>query len=97
MKPFERHSLVLVPFPFTDRTTEKRPPDGQNGPEPAPVSIAPLRDALPAQRGSSGRTRLIDEVQYAPSLFRHLKTAVDADRKACGTGGGAELGGAGAC
>lgn len=27
---------------------------------------------------------LIDEVQYAPSLFRHLKTVVDADRKACG-------------
>ena len=24
MKPFERHSLVLVPFPFTDRATQKR-------------------------------------------------------------------------
>jgi hypothetical protein len=26
MKPFERHSLVLVPFPFTDRATQKRRP-----------------------------------------------------------------------
>lgn len=27
---------------------------------------------------------LIDEVQYAPRLFRHLKVAIDADRRACG-------------
>ena len=27
---------------------------------------------------------IIDEVQYAPTLFRHLKLAVDADRGACG-------------
>ncbi|MCP9914759.1 type II toxin-antitoxin system PemK/MazF family toxin [Cyanobium sp. BA20m-14] len=26
MKPLERHSLVLVPFPFTDRATQKRRP-----------------------------------------------------------------------
>jgi mRNA interferase MazF len=26
MRPFERHSLVLVPFPFTDRATQKRRP-----------------------------------------------------------------------
>jgi len=26
MKPFERHSLVLMPFPFTDRATQKRRP-----------------------------------------------------------------------
>jgi mRNA interferase MazF len=26
MKPFDRHSLVLVPFPFTDRATQKRRP-----------------------------------------------------------------------
>jgi len=27
---------------------------------------------------------IVDEVQYAPGLFRHLKAVVDADRKACG-------------
>lgn len=27
---------------------------------------------------------LIDEVQYAPQLFRHIKAAIDADRSACG-------------
>ena len=27
---------------------------------------------------------LIDEIQYAPNLFRHLKTAIDADRARCG-------------
>lgn len=27
---------------------------------------------------------LIDEVQYAPKLFRHLKVAIDANRKQCG-------------
>ena len=26
MKALERHSLVLVPFPFTDRATQKRRP-----------------------------------------------------------------------
>jgi mRNA interferase MazF len=26
MKPFERHALVLVPFPFTDRASQKRRP-----------------------------------------------------------------------
>ena len=27
---------------------------------------------------------VVDEVQYAPGLFRHLKAVVDADRQACG-------------
>ena len=27
---------------------------------------------------------VVDEVQYAPGLFRHLKSVVDADRSACG-------------
>lgn len=27
---------------------------------------------------------LIDEVQYAPQLFRHIKAAIDADRSSCG-------------
>ena len=27
---------------------------------------------------------LIDEVQYAPQLFRHIKAAIDADRSLCG-------------
>ena len=32
----------------------------------------------------SGGPILIDEVQYAPRLFRHIKVAIDADRSLCG-------------
>lgn len=59
-------------------------------PDHSYVSLDSVPDAEMAERGPEAFLRrypppvVIDEVQYAPGLFRHLKTHIDRDREANG-------------